>query len=250
MERRKFLFFSAATFAVSAYGAKELKPSGCGVTSWYIPRRLAKSPNNIKLFVRDTDSALGRYNKPQNTKTITLEDVVKFHGHLCDGVVFSYLQISAILKKLFPDGVIDRTDLQGACKNSPCMVDTLAYLTGARINFKTLKIDPTLGLSHIVQRISTGETYKAQLAPGTFHEELNKAEKSIRAKVANKEAVLPSEIDNVEKLADKFIYDLLHTPLEKLIVVEKIDGYKFEPNSDVSAFGGRGDVVNKNVARH
>jgi formylmethanofuran dehydrogenase subunit E len=249
MKRREFLVLGAASFAASALAAPSaVQPMFCAST-WYLPTFVGDAPNNITLKVRDTDSALGRYNNTDQTKSIRMDDLVKAHGHLCDGLVFSYLQIAAGLQKLFPDGVIDRTDLRGACKNSPCMVDTLGYLTGARINFKTLRIDPSLGAAHIIQKISTGESVKVQLAPGFFPSDLDALEKQIRGKVAKKETVSPSEIDQVEKLANGFIKTMLNTPLDKLIKVEVLENYLFEPVQSVDVFGNRGDVVNKNVPK-
>ncbi|MCK4441523.1 MAG: formylmethanofuran dehydrogenase subunit E family protein [Sulfurovaceae bacterium] len=92
--------------------------------------------SNHSILVRDTDSAIGRYNiKP---KSLTLDTLVKSHGHLCDGIAIAFVELSAVLDKIFPDGVVDRTDLYVVSKNSPCLVDGGALMTGARINFKTL----------------------------------------------------------------------------------------------------------------
>lgn len=248
MKRRNFLLLGAVTFTASAFAAPANKANFCAST-WYLPPDLGKAPNNIVLKVRDTDSALGRYNDSSCVKDISIQDLVKLHGHLCDGLVFSYLQIAAALQKLFPDGVIDRTDLRGACKNSPCMVDALAYLTGARINFKTLRIDPTLGASHILQKISTNETCQVQLTDGFFPKDLGELEGQIRSKVSKKESVTPEEINRVEKLADAFIKTMLYTPLEKLVSLKKLDNYIFEPVASVEVFGNRGDVVNKHVPK-
>lgn len=249
MQRRHFL--TLGTLAIGSYAfAKPLSAPSPVCQAWYLPSSLAGSKNNLTLRVRDTDSALGRYNPHGCIKTVTLDELVKYHGHLCDGIVFSFLQLSVALGALFPDGIIDRTDLQGACKNSPCMVDALAYLTGSRINFKTLRIDPSLGSSHIVQKISTKETYRVQLAQGMFNEELKRAEGFIRAKVAANQTVTPTEIDHVEKLANDFISMMLSTPLQKLVAIEKLEQYRFEPNDSLDLFGQRGDVVNKNVGRN
>jgi len=187
------------------------------------------------------------YNKEGNIKIIAIEDVVKYHGHLCDGVVFSFLQLSVGLQKLFPEGVVDRTDIVGVCKNSPCLVDTLSYLTGAKINFQTLRIDSSVGPTHIIQRISTKETYKVSLADGMFSEELKKAENVIKYRLKKGLNGLPKQIDTAEKLAEEFIYKMLHMPLNKLVKVEKLSNYEFLPNENTDAFGARGDVQNKNV---
>lgn len=252
MNRRKFLSMSLMGGAVGLYAAEQKNltaPATCdaSIMHWYIPTYLNDAPNNFTLKVRDTDSALGRYNK--STKNISLPDIVKFHGHMCDGVTFSFLQLYAGLQKIFKDGIVDRTDLAGACKNSPCMVDTLSYMSGAKINFKTLRIDPTLGSSHIIHRISTNETYQVKLYERFEPTALKKVEKKIKANLANNEPVSPADIDEAEKLADEFIYKLLHTDLEKLVEIKKLKNYTFKPNSDVSAFGNRSDIVNKNVSR-
>jgi formylmethanofuran dehydrogenase subunit E len=67
-----------------------------------------------KPIVRNTDSALGRYNL--ETKEIGLKDIARIHGHMCDGLVIAFVEIRAVLNKVFPDGVVDRTDLQVVSK--------------------------------------------------------------------------------------------------------------------------------------
>lgn len=252
MNRRKFLSMSLVGGAAGLYAAGPGNFSihcacDASLSDWYIPQYLKDAPNNVVLKVRDTDSALGRYNK--STKDITIADIVKFHGHMCDGVTCSYLQIYAGLQKIFKDGVVDRTDMAGACKNSPCMVDALAYMTGARVNFKTLRIDPTLGSSHILHRISTNETYQVKLFDSFEPTALKKVEKRIKTKLAKKQPVAPADIDEVEKLADEFIHKLLYTELDKLVEIKELKNYSFKPNSDMGAFGKRSDIVNKNVSR-
>jgi len=61
------------------------------------------------------------------------------------------------LERIFPDGVVDRTDLRAVSKNGPCWVDAVMFMTGARLNFQTLRIDNSVGDGFIIQRISTGE---------------------------------------------------------------------------------------------
>jgi len=85
---------------------------------WFYPEWAADAPNNQPIAVRDTDSALGRYNL--QTKQVGLKDVARVHGHMCDGLVIAFVEIKAVLSKLFPDGVVDRTDLQVVSKNGPC----------------------------------------------------------------------------------------------------------------------------------
>ena len=135
-------------------------------TDWFYPDWAAKAPYNKPVVVKDTDSALGRYN--MKTREIGLKDIARIHGHMCDGLVIAFVEIKAVFEKLFPDGVVDRTDLCAVSKNGPCWADAAAFLTGARINFRTIRIDVSIGDGFIIQRMSTGETYDVHLKPGVF----------------------------------------------------------------------------------
>lgn len=135
---------------------------------WFYPEWVAHSKNNRPINVRDTDSALGRYSL--QTKQIGLKDLARIHGHLCDGLVIAFVEIKTVLEKMFPNGVVDRTDLRAVSKNGPCIVDAVSFMTGARVNFQTLRVDQSIGEGFIIQRISTGETYRVNLKPGVMTE--------------------------------------------------------------------------------
>ena len=81
-------------------------------------------------MVLDTDSALGRRNL--YPKPITLKDMARMHGHLCDGLVTAWVELSAALQVLFPGGVVDRTDVRVVSKNAPCWADAGAWMTSVR----------------------------------------------------------------------------------------------------------------------
>ena len=100
---------------------------------WYFPEWLGNSPHAPFFQVRDTANKYGRYAKM--TKIITLKDLIKFHGHLCGGLVESAGALRLAFDRLFPDGVIDRTDLRIVSNNSACGGDVAVYLTGARLRF-------------------------------------------------------------------------------------------------------------------
>lgn len=211
---------------------------------WYYPEWAAAAKYNQPIKVLDTDSALGRYSL--KTKEIGIPDLVKFHGHPCDGLIIVFVELKAVLDKLFPDGVVDRTDLRIVSKNGPCWVDTAAMMTGARINFGTLSLDNSVGDGFIVQRISTGETYSVHLKEGVFPKEQIELERKIRQRYADGKQVYPAMIDQVEAMADKLSKRLLNTPPEKILDIKKLPDYKFEQKFKA---GQRGDVINKNVPR-
>jgi formylmethanofuran dehydrogenase subunit E len=211
---------------------------------WFYPAWAAEAKYNQPIRVRDTDSALGRY--ALKTKEIGLKDLARMHGHLCDGLVIAFVEIKAVFERLFPDGIVDRTDLRAVSKNGPCWVDTVAFMTGARINFQTLRIDNAVGDGFIIQKISNGQTYQVSLKPGVFPAKQAELEAHIRVARAEGKPVTAAEIDEVERMADQMSQKMLTTPTSALLDVRSLPGYRFVP---MDLFGRRGDIINKNMPR-
>ncbi|MFG1450520.1 MAG: formylmethanofuran dehydrogenase subunit E family protein [Thermoplasmataceae archaeon] len=160
---------------------------------------------NLPVFkVLDTESSHGRYS--QSTKEITFHDLVKFHGHACDGLYRGTYALSVAFKVLFPDEVIDRTDLRAISRNSPCLGDAASYLTGARVRFGTQDVMSENGVWYILQRISTGETVRVTEDSGFFPAEISEAEASLFA--ATKEE-LPEKLDRLRSLQDNWVKNTL-----------------------------------------
>jgi hypothetical protein len=64
------------------------------------------------------------------------------HGHLCDGLVIAFVQIKAVAAKLFPDGVVDRTDLRAEDRSvSAAEIDALERLS-EQLSLKMLTTTP------------------------------------------------------------------------------------------------------------
>lgn len=211
---------------------------------WFFPEWAAKAKYNTPLNVLDTDSALGRYSL--KTKELGLKDMTRLHGHMCDGLVIAYVEIKEVLQKLFPDGRVDRTDLRAVSKNGPCWVDTVTYMTGARVNFQTLRIDGTIGDGFIIQRISTGDAYSVHLKPGIFPKDQAELEGKIRKLRSEGKPVTAEDINKVEKMGDALSVRMLNTPPGDLLEIKSLKNYRFVP---VDMFGNRGDVINKNMPR-
>lgn len=211
---------------------------------WFYPEWASKAMNSTPIVVLDTDSSLGRYSL--KTKEIGLKDLARIHGHMCDGLVVAFVQIKAVLNKLFPSGVVDRTDLRAVSKNGPCWVDAITFMTGARFNFQTLRIDNTIGDGYIIQKISTGEAYKVHLKKGIFPKELADLEGKIRQLRARGEPVKAEDINQIEKMQDTLSLRVLTTPPSELLDMEPLTGYRFVP---ADFFGQRGDIINKSMPR-
>ncbi|MEI8377533.1 MAG: formylmethanofuran dehydrogenase subunit E family protein [bacterium] len=209
-------------------------------TTPYFPLWAKFSQNNMPIKVLDTNSSLGRYST--YTKKIGLKDLALIHGHLCDGLVIAFVELKEVLKKLFPNGVIDRTDLRVVSKNGPCWVDAAAMMTGARINFGTLSIDKNVGNGFIVQKISTGETYQVKLKDGVFPVELAELEAKIKSEARAGKKVSDDDIQKLEAMANELSKKVLNTELDKLMEIKKIEDYKFKQNIEV---GVRTDIMNK-----
>ena len=92
--------------------------------TWYYFDWLAEAPYAPTFRVLDTESSLGPY--AEHLKTITLKDLVKMHGHPCDGLVTAACAMSVGLNQFYPNGVIDRTDTCCITNNSPCYGDVAA----------------------------------------------------------------------------------------------------------------------------
>lgn len=211
---------------------------------WFYPEWASTAPGSAAILVRDTDSALGRYSL--NAKAIGLKDLARIHGHLCDGLVISFIEIKAVFERLFPTGVVDRTDLRAVSKNGPCWLDTVAFMTGARINFQTLRVDNTVGDGFIIQQVSTGETYSVHLKAGVFPEAQAARERQIRTTRSKGQPVSSSDIDEVEAMANQLSRRLLTSRAADVVDVRRLDGYRFVPSD---AAGERGDVTNKDFPR-
>ncbi|MCX5811129.1 MAG: formylmethanofuran dehydrogenase subunit E family protein [Proteobacteria bacterium] len=206
-----FLFSSNVCNGETGNGKPDNSPD------WFYPSWAASAKYNTPITVLDTDSALGRYSL--KTKAVGLKDVTRFHGHMCDGLFIAFVEIRAVLGKLFPNGTVDRTDLRAVSKNGPCWVDTVMYMTGARTNFQTLRIDSTIGDGFIIQKISTGETYSVHLKPGVFPTEQAELEGKIRKLRAEGKPVSAGDIDTVEAMADALSKKLLNTQSSELLEI-------------------------------
>jgi len=209
--------------------------------TWYYFDWMTTSPYAPVFHVTDTESSLGPY--ASDTKTITLKDLVKMHGHPCDGLVTAACAMSVGLKVLYPDGVIDRTDTGCITNNSPCHGDVAAYLTGGRIWFGTQKIDLSLGNEFILHRFSTNETVKVSLKPGVFPPEVLALEQKIRAGTFTLD-----EMRRCQQAEWDYARRLLNTPPEKCFVTTEMKGFRWTPDS-YEHRGRRSDIVNKNCLR-
>ena len=110
--------------------------------TWYAPKWLMHAPHVPVFQVRDTLHKYGRY--ADKTKAITLKDLIKFHGHLCGGLVEAAAALKAAFDVIFPDRVVDRTDLRVVSSNSACGVTRLPISpVPVPVSARTTSISPS-----------------------------------------------------------------------------------------------------------
>ncbi len=168
--------------------------------------------------VVDTESSLGPL--AVHPQTVTLEDLVRYHGHPCDGLVVAAAGMAYGLHALFPNGVVDRTDVEVVVNGSACYGDVAAYLTGARHRFGSLVVDPKLGDEWILHRVSTGATVRVRLRSGIKPKELPKLESQLRA------ADCPEDlIKRVQAVQRAYALDVLLRPADQVFVIDTVKGF-------------------------
>lgn len=208
---------------------------------WYYPEWLGTASHAPVFEVRDTENKYGRYAK--QTKAITIKDLIKFHGHFCGGLVESAASLRVAFDLLFPDKIIDRTDLRIVSNNSACGGDVAAYLTGSRARFNSHVIDNSLTESEFfVRQVSTGRTVHVKLNPAVYPKEVKTQMKKIESG-----AYEPKDIDLFQELQWAYAKRMVNRPLKESFIIEEMKEYKW-PESSCKDLGKRKDNDYKNTA--
>lgn len=187
--------------------------------------------------VLDTESSLGPL--ARQAKTVTIEDLVRYHGHPCDGLAVAAAGIAFGLARLFPEGIVDRTDIVVAVNGSACYGDVAAYLTGARARYGTMVVDPYLGDEWVLARRSTGQAIKVVLRDGLRPPALTASENELRGGGCD-----AARIASVQKVQRAFGLRVLGMPPGEAFTVTPLArfGYTVGPGrpDTIKAGCGRG----------
>jgi formylmethanofuran dehydrogenase subunit E len=143
---------------------------------------------------------------------------------------------------LFPDKIIDRTDLRIGSNNSACGGDVAAYLTGARARFNTHVIDNSLTESEFyVQQVSTGKTVHVKLNPAVYPKEVKTQMKKIESGTFELK-----DIDLFQELQWAYAKRMVSRPLAESFITKEVKDYKW-PEGSCKDLGKRKDNDYKNV---
>lgn len=201
---------------------------------WYYPQWLAEAPHAPVFKVRDTVNKYGRY--ASEVKIITIKDLIKFHGHFCGGLVESATSLTVAFGTLFPEGMIDRTDIMIASNNSACGGDVAAYLTGTRARFGSHLIDPSLKESDfVVRRLSTGKSVRVVINAATYPNDVRTQMRKIESGKFE-----PADIDHFQDLQWNYARKLVNRPALESVTLMEAPDYKW-PVPPCGALGVRRD---------
>ncbi len=192
------------------------------------------APPTIK--VNDTDFSKGRLGLEHE---LTLKDLEKFHGHLCDGLVVGFLGIKEGLDVLYPDGIVDRTNTRIVSKSSPCLTDVAVYVTGGRYQFNTFYVSNDIPGFYVIQRIDNGKAVSVSLNKGVKPAEIDE----LGAKAVTGE-LAACELDSLKQMEDDFSEKLLSTNPKDNFTVAELDSFEWNPilKNDFT----KTDILNKN----
>jgi formylmethanofuran dehydrogenase subunit E len=194
---------------------------------------------NTSIKVLDTNFSKGSLNHKQ---AISLDDVAKFHGHLCDGLVVGFLGAKEALYKLYPDGLIDRSNTRIISKSSPCLTDVAIYLTGGRYQFNTFFVSDSIDYTYIIQRINDGKAFGVKLKPGIKPKEIDSL-----GILANQLKLSACELNDLWKKENIFLKNLLKSDSSKIFIIEEVNNFIWKPKLENNYT--KTDIINKKAGR-
>lgn len=195
---------------------------------------ISKAPT-IKVI--DTDFSKGQLNLVQE---IQLDDLVKLHGHLCDGLVVGYLGLNEAFKELYPDGIVDRTNTRIISKSSPCLTDAAIYLTGGRYQYNSFYVEDNMDVIYKIQRLDNKKSISINLKKGVKPTEIDSL-----GNLAIQQMLDMDELKELKKLEDDFTIFLLNSPTSNIFNVQVIFDFQWNPNPKNDYL--KTDVLNKDL---
>ena len=200
----------------------------------YLPAKFNSNTSFLK--VNDTDFSKGRLG---NIQELNLNDLEKFHGHLCDGLVVGFLGIKEGLKVLYPNGIIDRTNTRIVSKGSPCLTDAAVYLTGGRYQFDSFYVSNAIDGMYVVQRIDNGKAVVVNMNKGVKPAEIDEL-----GALAVKGELPACDLDKLKIKEDDFSRKLLSENPKNNFTITEIKDFQWNPVLKNDYL--KTDILNKN----
>lgn len=237
--KNTFVILAVASIFISCTEANRSNLEGSESTKQVTDNSLEFKAKHTSITVIDTDFSKGRLT---NKQEISLWDVQKMHGHLCDGLVVGFLGLREGLYELYPDSIIDRTNTRIVSQSSPCIGDIGLYLTGGRYQFNSFYIDESIQGVYVVQRIDNGKAVSIQLKDGIKPPQIN----TLGAKAVKNE-LDACGLDSLRTLEDDFSHQLLKSIPKELFQIEELENFRWKPV--LKNEYKKTDVLNKNASK-
>jgi len=186
--------------------------------------------------VIDTDFSKGQLT---NIQTIKYKDLVKFHGHSCDGLLEGMLALKLGLHELYPDGIIDRTNIRVVSKSSPCLADAAIYITGGRYQYNSFYVSNEFDGLYIIQRIDNGKAIQIIRKSGVKPQAIDSL-----GNLAIAEKLSYTQLQELRKMEEEYSKFLKKTPAISNFQVIILDEYEWKPLLKRDYF--KTDIINKN----
>jgi formylmethanofuran dehydrogenase subunit E len=213
------------------------------IPTWYAP--MVAKPYAPVFEILATRGTQGRYY--QYTYAVTIKDMIKWHGHDCEGTTHAANMMKIAFEILFPDGIIDRSVLKAISGTGPCWSDAVAYLTGARLQYGNLGFFKDRNYNHAII-LYREDTKTAVLAtwkkginnipdePVVLPEKIHWTTKvdmqkivDLKKEVKNaKGNPTPYQVDLLRFYQWQHINDILSHPLHDSYQAELIDDFKWD----------------------
>jgi len=200
---------------------------------------LEERAKNTSIKAIDTDFSKGRLT---NQQILTLWDVQKMHGHLCDGLVLGFLGLREGLYQLYPDSLIDRTNTRIVAKSSPCIGDVGLYLSGGRYQFNSLYIDDSIDGLYIVQRMDNDQAVIIRLKKGVKPSEID-----VLGSKAVKQELDACSLDSLKTMEDQFSQRLFNGNPKDFFEIEMMEEFEWKPR--LSNDFTKTDILNKSAEK-
>jgi formylmethanofuran dehydrogenase subunit E len=233
--------------------------------TWYAS--MVSKPNAPVFEILATKGTQGRYYP--YTYAVTLKDLVKFHGHDCEGLTHAANCCYVGFKVLFSDGIIDRSVIWGITGHSPCWSDVTAFLTGARLQYGNLAFfkDKRYGHCIILYRSDIEKAVLVTWKKGINNipwEKVMLPEKIMWKPKVDMEKVkelknkvrraggkcTPYEVDLMRYYQFVHINDILSHPLEESYQAKVLENFKWEdwidPTKVIANPHKRADIRKRN----
>ena len=192
----------------------------------------------FSIQVNDTDFSKGRLGYRQE---LVFEDLVRLHGHPCDGLIEGALAMEFGLYQLYTDSIVDRTNTRIVSRSSPCLADAALLLSGARFQYGTYFVsDDTPGL-YIIGRTDHDEAFSIRRKEGVKPPRIDEL-----GNLAIAGTLSPCGLDSLRLMEEDYARFLMDTKdLATLFEVEKLESFSW--NLPLQNTFLKTDILNKNA---